>query len=135
MSVRGEATVLEAMEKMCKANYSNIAIVDSSNVLLGNISMADIRFIFQHGRYNRLWMTCFSFMSAALSQKSLEADGKDRFPFFDVRRSSTLEHTMEKTIATHCHRLWIVDEAQCLIGAISLTDIIECFIQQFPPNI
>jgi predicted transcriptional regulator len=74
--IRSEATALDAMELMAKENISSLAIVDGFGTLQGNISMADIRFIFQHGRYNRLWMSCFSFMSSALSQKSLEADGR-----------------------------------------------------------
>lgn len=74
--IKAESTVLEAMELMSKYNVSSIAIVDGFGMLIGNISMADIRFIFQHGRYNRLWMTCFSFMQAALSQKGLEANGR-----------------------------------------------------------
>ena len=74
--IKSEATVLEAMELMTKQNISSLAIVDVLGILQGNISMADIRFILQHGRYNRLWMTCFSFMSSALSQKSLEANGR-----------------------------------------------------------
>jgi hypothetical protein len=71
-----DASVLDAMERMSEYSISSIAVVDPMNNLLGNISMADIRFIFQHGRYNRLWMPCLQFVSAALSQKGLENDGK-----------------------------------------------------------
>lgn len=76
LHIKADSTVLEAMELMAKHNVSSIAIIDGFGMLVGNISMADIRFIFQHGRYNRLWMTCFSFMQAALSQKGLEANGR-----------------------------------------------------------
>lgn len=76
LHIRAESTVLEAMELMTKHNVSSIAIIDGFGMLVGNISMADIRFIFQHERYNRLWMSCFSFMQAVLSQKGLEENGR-----------------------------------------------------------
>jgi CBS domain-containing protein len=47
LSVRSESTVLRAMELMNQENVSSIAVVDAFGGLVGNVSMADIRFIFR----------------------------------------------------------------------------------------
>lgn len=74
--ILADSTVLDAMERMSEYAVSSIAIVDPMGTLIGNISMADIRFVIKQGRYNRLWMPCLQFVSAALSQKGLENQGK-----------------------------------------------------------
>lgn len=76
VSVACGATVLEALEKMSDYSVSSIAVVEANGSLFGNISMADIRFIFQNNHYDRLWMHCGNFVSMCLSQKGLENDGK-----------------------------------------------------------
>lgn len=75
-TVSEDSSVLEAMQKMSDYGISSVAVIDSCNTLLGNISMADIRFIFQHGNYHRLWVPCSRFLSMTLSQKGLENDGR-----------------------------------------------------------
>lgn len=50
------------------------------------------------------------------------------YPVFDVTRRSTLQHVMQKTIATHTHRMWVVDDNERLIGVVSLTDMIRQFV-------
>lgn len=61
---------------MSEYSISSVAVVDPVGALFGNISMADIRFIFQNSHYDRLWMHCSNFVSMTLSQKGLENDGK-----------------------------------------------------------
>lgn len=131
VSVNAESSVLEALEKMSENFISSVAIVESDGTLIGNISMADIRFVFQHGRYHRLWMTCSNFLSMALNQKGLEHSGNDQFPFFDAHLSSTLSQVMNKIVATKVHRVWITNpKNQHLIGLVSLTDIIGLFYEK-----
>lgn len=121
------STVLEALEKMSEFSVSSIAIVEPNGQLFGNISMADIRFIFQNNHYDRLWMHCSSFVSMTLSQKGLENDGKDRFPVFSSSIETALKFALEKILVTRTHRLWIADEQDKLEGVVSLTDILRVF--------
>ena len=131
VSVNSESSVLEGLEKMSDNFISSVAVVESDETLIGNISMADIRFVFQHGRYHRLWMTCSNFLSMALNQKGLEHSGNDQFPFFDAHLSSTLSQVMLKIVATKVHRVWITNpKNQHLIGLVSLTDIIGLFYEK-----
>lgn len=39
---------------------------------------------------------------------------------------------MEKMLAVKCHRLWVVDQQQHLIGVVSLTDVIKAFLVEYP---
>ena len=131
VSINSEASVLESLERMSENFISSVAVVESDGTLIGNISMADIRFVFQHGRYHRLWMTCGNFLSMALNQKGLEHSGNDQFPFFDAHLSSSLAQVMNKIVATKVHRVWITNpKNQHLIGLVSLTDIIGLFYEK-----
>lgn len=115
---------------MTKCGINSIAIVDSTNCLYGNISMADIRFIVQNNRFGRLWMNASHFISIIQGQKGLEHEGKDSFPYFDVKPQSTLRFCIEKILATGIHRIWITSSNdQKLIGVVSLVDIIKLICQ------
>lgn len=37
--------------------------------------------------------------------------------------------TMGKLVATKAHRLWVTDEAEAVIGLVSLTDILRAISQ------
>jgi CBS domain-containing protein len=71
-----DSIVLDAMEIMSEHAVSSIAVVDTTGTLLGNISMADIRYVIKNGRFNRLWLPCLQFISSALSAKGLENHGR-----------------------------------------------------------
>lgn len=131
VGVNSESSVLEALERMSSNFISSVAVIETDGTLIGNISMADIRFVFQHGKYHRLWMTCSNFLSLALNQKGLEHFGNDQFPFFDAHLSSSLSQVMNKIIATKVHRVWVTNpQNQHLIGLVSLTDIIGLFYEK-----
>lgn len=131
VSVNAESSVLDALERMSEYYISSVAVVETDSTLIGNISMADIRFVFQHGRYHRLWMTCAQFVSMALTQKGLEHSGNDQFPFFDAHPTSTVSQVMEKIVATKVHRVWVTEpSSQHLVGLVSLTDLIRLFYER-----
>jgi CBS domain-containing protein len=131
VSVKAESSVLDALQRMSEHYISSVAVVDPAGTLVGSISMADIRFIFQHGRYHRLWMNCSQFLTLALSQKGLEHAGNDQFPFFDAHPASSVLQAINKIVATKVHRVWVTDPVtHRLIGVVSLTDLIKLFYEQ-----
>ena len=71
--------------------------------------------------------TCGNFLSVILSSQGLEHGGRDRVPVLDVRESAGLDYAIKKLVATHVHRLWVIDDEQALVGVLSLTDIIKYF--------
>ena len=130
VSVSDTTPVVDALEKMSEFGISSIAVVDSGKHIVGNISMADIKYIFKHGHYSKLWTTASNFVSLVLRQQGLENDGKDRFPVFECTEDATLLSVIQKIVATHVHRIWIVDEHREIKGVVSLTDIIRLCLHE-----
>lgn len=134
ISIHGDELVIDALKKMHTEGVSSLAVVDSQNMLLGNISIVDVRLLTKSSQYPLLKNSCKQFLSVILSNRGL-ADGQDSFPVFHVTSDSTLGRTIAKMVATNAHRLWIVQppkDGQSIVGSaggyltgvVSLTDII-----------
>lgn len=135
ISVNGDKLVIEALQIMHDEKVSSVAVIDSQNNLLGNISCVDARLLTKSSQKSLLNSTCKSFLSLILSTRGLE-DGKDSYPVFHVTSKTSLARTIAKLVATKAHRLWIVqppvtgdslvrnNSAGQLIGVVSLTDIL-----------
>ncbi|CAG8520789.1 13245_t:CDS:10 [Gigaspora rosea] len=116
-----------------KNGLSSIAIVDSEGMLLGNISMTDVKYVLRSYSHSLMWKTCHQFVSHVRSGQGLE-DGQDRYPVFDVRPTSTLGYTIAKLSATKAHRLWVIDEQMRAVGVVSLTDVLLIFARSAGAN-
>jgi len=125
LHVYSDATVIEALKKMSEYGVTSVAILDVFGDIIGNISMTDVKYIFKHSRFMRLWSSCSQFLSMKLSQEGLENQGKDKFPVFDVTQDCSLMYTIRKALATRVHRVWVVDENRKPIGLITLANIIQ----------
>jgi predicted transcriptional regulator len=71
-SMHGDETLLAALKKMREHGHSGIAIIDYNNKLIGNLSMADIKYLFKVGKISFLWKTCSEFISKALIEEGIE---------------------------------------------------------------
>lgn len=149
-TVNGDDMVLEALLLMHTEGISSVAVVDSQNNLLGNISIVDVRLLTKASQSSLLRQTCKHFLSVILSNRGL-ADGQDAFPVFYVTPNTTFGRTIAKMVATNAHRLWVVQAPkpnplvdstalptpqpptsptqgvidQKLIGVVSLTDVLS----------
>jgi len=123
ISVQAISSVLDALTMMIKNSFSSLAIVDADGVLLGNLSMSDVKYVLRSNRLSPMWKTCQQFINHVRSRQGLE-DGQDRYPVFDVRLTSTLGYTIAKLIATKAHRVWVVDDKMKATGIVSLTDVL-----------
>ena len=127
---------------------SSLAVTDSSNNLLGNISVVDARLLTKSSQKSLLHTTCKSFLGVILSKRGLE-DGKDSFPVFHVTTKTSLARTIAKLVATKAHRLWIVQSSSeqlssalsCrstsagqLVGVVSITDILYTLAREAGTN-
>lgn len=124
-SIHANAHVIDALQKMAYLSLTALPIVDEEGKLIGNISMTDIRFVFQNRGYSKLSMKCSHFLTMALNQKGLEHDGRDSFPVYDVYESSSLGYTIQKILATRTHHMWVIDQDRRPIGVVSDTDAIR----------
>ncbi|XBW34697.1 hypothetical protein QEN19_000264 [Hanseniaspora menglaensis] len=146
IAIEGTLPLIDALLKMYQNQISSIAIIDSNQMLLGNISVTDIKYLTHISQYPLLFNTCKHFISYILNKRGLD-DGKDSFPIFHVYMTSSLNRCMAKLVATKAHRLWIVDDTITqpstpttdnqphlvgigkLIGVVSLSDILGVFVR------
>ncbi|CAJ0628286.1 3145_t:CDS:10 [Entrophospora sp. SA101] len=131
---QADSFVLDALIMMNDNALSSVAIIDSEGMLIGNISMTDVKYIIRSYSHSLMWKTCQKFVSHVRSIQGLE-DGQDRYPVFDVRTTSTLGYTIAKLTATKAHRVWVVDEKMKAVGVVSLTDILGVFAQAADGNL
>lgn len=89
---------------------SSVAVVDNGFNVVGNISTADVRLLTNAASLPLLKNTSMHFISVILSERGVE-HGRDSFPVFYVTPYSTLAHTVAKLVATHSHRMWVVESA------------------------
>ena len=109
ISINGDEPLINALYKMHEESISSIAVIDNSTMLLGNISVTDVKHVTRTSQFPLLHNTCRHFISVILNSRGLEMGGKDSFPIFHVYPNSSLARTMAKIVATKSHRLWIVE--------------------------
>ncbi|KAI8981686.1 hypothetical protein BDF20DRAFT_420170 [Mycotypha africana] len=124
IAVNADSPVLDALALMSKHNISSVAVLGHLGVVLGNISLTDVKHVIKSYGHQLLWKTCFQFVSLVRSEQGIN-DGQDRLPVFDVRLDTTLGYTVAKLLATKSHRVWVIDERERAIGVVSLTDIMR----------
>lgn len=95
---------------MYDEGLSSVAIVDSGQNVVGNISTKDVRHLTSSSSAHLLSSSCMHFISVILNERGVEK-GQDVYPVFYVNPYSTLAHTVAKLVATRSHRMWIVDSA------------------------
>jgi len=95
---------------MSNEGLTSVAVVDAGRNVVGNISTADVRHLTNAASLPLLKSSCMHFISVILSERGMER-GRDSFPVFYVNPYSTLAHTVAKLVATHSHRMWIVESA------------------------
>ncbi|CAO3659086.1 unnamed protein product [Umbelopsis vinacea] len=123
ISVNADSPVLDALTLMSKFGVSSLAVVGQMGVLLGNISITDVKYVIK-SKNSLLWNTCFQFVGFVRSKQGID-DGQDRYPVFDVKLDTVLYQTVAKLIATRAHRLWVTDDRSRATGVVSLTDVLR----------
>ncbi|KAL7314576.1 cell separation during budding [Mucor circinelloides] len=124
IAVNADSPVLDALALMSKHDISSVAVLGHMGVVLGNISMTDVKHVVKSYRHQLLWKTCFHFVSLVRTQQGID-DGQDRLPVFDVRLDTTLGFAVAKLLATKSHRVWVIDERERAIGVLSITDVMR----------
>ncbi|KAI9279032.1 hypothetical protein BC943DRAFT_332058 [Umbelopsis sp. AD052] len=127
ISIDSESIVLDALSLMNKHGVSSLAVIGPTKSLVGNISLTDVKHIIKN-QQKLLWNSCFHFINNIRVSQGV-IDGQDRHPVFDVKLDTTLLMTMGKLVATKAHRLWVTDEADVVIGLVSLTDLLRAILK------
>ena len=107
ISIYEDQNLIEALYKMFKERISSLAVVDRSHLLIGNISIVDVKNVSSSKNSHLLFKSVLNFIGYNLSQKGIER-GQDQFPIFHVNKQTLLGRVIAKLVATQSHRLWIV---------------------------
>ncbi|KAI0397523.1 hypothetical protein F5Y17DRAFT_414727 [Xylariaceae sp. FL0594] len=110
IAVNSDSPLAEALILMFQEGLSSVAVVDNALNVVGNISTADVRLLISAASLPLFHNSCLHFISVILTERGVEK-GRDSFPVFYVTPYSTLAHTVAKLVATHSHRMWVVESA------------------------
>ncbi|KAG6020788.1 hypothetical protein E4U19_006156 [Claviceps sp. Clav32 group G5] len=108
ISIISDAPLSSALALMNDEGLTSIAVVDSGQNVVGNISTKDVRHLTTTSSAPLLSDSCMHFLSVILNERGVEK-GRDAFPIFYVTPVSTLAHVVGKLTATRSHRMWIVE--------------------------
>jgi CBS domain-containing protein len=109
-SINSDSPLADALSLMNDEGLTSVAVVDNGYNVVGNISTADVKHLTSAANAPLLRSSCMNFISVILSERGVEK-GRDTFPVFYVNPYSTLAHTVAKLVATHSHRMWVVESA------------------------
>jgi len=113
-------TVLDAIQLIYDHKISGIAVVDSMDRLVGNFSSSDIKLLLDSN---------FRILSQPV-RKFLQFNTK-KTPIACYLTTS-LESIILRMALEKVHRMYIVNENRCLLGIVSLSDIVRACAQELP---
>jgi len=123
LSVSEDSLAIDAFNSMVEKGVSGLAVVDSSGVLCGNISLRDLKAISYDARlFWRLQQPIKNFLSK-LGAEYATKHGRPS-TLITATEDDTLGHII-KTLAEHqIHRVYIVDSDKKATGLLSLKDVL-----------
>ncbi|EGG24598.1 cystathionine-beta-synthase domain-containing protein [Cavenderia fasciculata] len=121
LSIGDDKMAIEAFKLIYDNRVSAVSVVDKDEILVGNISVSDLRMIGSDGSLlGRLFLPINTFM--AMVPKDTKS------PFFNViccRDSTTLEEVLVKFQLSKVHRIYLVDDQMKPKRCISQGDILK----------
>lgn len=120
ITIYEDQNLIEALYKMFKERISSLAVVDRSHLLIGNISIVDVKHVSSSKNSHLLFKSVLNFIGYNLSQKGIEK-GQDQFPIFHVNKQTLLGRVIAKLVATQSHRLWIVQTPSNSVAHASIS--------------
>ncbi|XP_076907641.1 SNF1-related protein kinase regulatory subunit gamma-1-like [Bidens hawaiensis] len=133
ISSQSDELILEAFKKMKDNEIGGLPIVEGlTKKIVGNLSIKDIRFLLLKQKlftnFRKLTVKDFMTTIAATSEENKKAVSP-----ITCKLGFTLGEVIS-TLSTKCvHRIYVVSDANDVIGIITLRDVISCFITE-PPN-
>jgi CBS domain-containing protein len=132
-AVHEDQLAYKAFRTMINRNLSCLAVVDSDNRLVGNLSVTDFKLAGYHSQYwNYLGYPVKEYLSQ-LSKKSkvhirhriFYNSDDPRQVIVAVKPDDTLMTAVKYLTFFRVHRIYIVDDAHRPLGMISITDILK----------
>ena len=108
--------VIDVIQLLSQGNVSSIPIVDDNGYLVNVYEAVDVLGLIKGGIYNDLSLS----VGEALMRRSDDFEGV--YTCTENDKLSTLLDTIRKSSV---HRFFVVDQAGCLVGVLSLGDILK----------
>jgi CBS domain-containing protein len=126
-----DQTTLAALQKMQQGNISALAIVNSNNELVGNLSASDLKgAVIINDDPGSDPLGCLLLPVLAF----LHQNGRKNIEPFSCTHKSTLGSIIESMLNLGYHRVWVVDQQNHVKSIISITDVMRAIIQQKPKS-
>lgn len=129
VGVKESDTVQTALSRMHEHKISNVAVLDEDGTIFGNLSLADVKIVFRSRRFSSLRQSVRDYITAIrrTDMESREHE-KAHWPYYWVKKDSTLETAIRRLIATRAHHLFLIDDQRHVKAVISLSDIFHVLV-------
>jgi len=131
VTISGDRQLIDALRMMHDHNISSVGVVDVvSGRLIGNLSVADLKYLLSGARFGRLGLPLLACLSEIFRRKDRDNQHKSQAAVFAATENDTLQRSVSRLVLLRAHRLWIVDSAHKPVGMVSLTDILKLVTPQ-----
>jgi len=117
-TVNLKSKVKDAFAQLVEYHIYGIPVVDDKNIVIGNISASDIQIILVPGGFSKLENVVESVLPETHQRRSP----------ITIRPSQTIAEAFKIMSTEKIHRLFVVDDKNCLLGLISPVDLIQVVI-------
>eukprot|EP01132_Coremiostelium_polycephalum_P001168 gene1168-1479_t len=125
VTIRHTDLTWDAFRLIHDSNVSAVGVVDENSVLIGNVSVSDMKMIgFDGSLISRMYLPVETFIQ--MIPKSPEI--KSFNTVLCVQENTTLEETMLKFNLSRVHRLYLVDNETKPLKVISQGDILKYYV-------
>eukprot|EP00249_Psilotum_nudum_P013454 c24340_g1_i3 orf=304-1608(+) len=132
ISVDANKLILEAFVLMREKHIGGLPVVEGeSRKIIGNISLRDVQFLLlkptlfeQHKSLKVL-----DFMKTVISTCK-NSSSLIMMPAVTCTLQSILSEVIDTLSSKGIHRIHVVDDQSCVIGVVTLRDIISCFVSE-----
>jgi CBS-domain-containing membrane protein len=104
--------------------------------LIGTFSATDLRGCYINTLKSWLGISALAFTEQiatsplyTASETQNDISSSSRRELVTCYAESTLSEVIDKAVAKHVHRIWVVDQEGLLVGVVSLTDVIRVIRQ------
>lgn len=129
-TVSTDSPTREAFKKLHSGRYEGLAVTDSSDNLVGNISISDLSLIGYDGSmFKRLMYPLSKFLEGRLAKPHSHKAKHGLAGILTVSPEHTIKQVFDKFHQTEVHRLYI-EQNRRLLGVIVLADLVRLVAQE-----
>eukprot|EP01112_Ceratiomyxa_fruticulosa_P001166 TRINITY_DN1115_c0_g1_i1.p1 TRINITY_DN1115_c0_g1~~TRINITY_DN1115_c0_g1_i1.p1 ORF type:complete len:314 (+),score=54.04 TRINITY_DN1115_c0_g1_i1:176-1117(+) len=123
-SVSQHQRAIDAFNLIYEKKVSAVAVVDANGILVGNISVSDLKLIGYNAKLvSRLFYPIEEYLKVISANKNTH--GHAFQGALSVQKGSTMGEVVHKLVSTRTHRVYVVDPEGKPIGVISNLEVLK----------